>query len=114
MIVEDDLVRAHITLDCGEVAAERDDIADLDGANFRYEHFPALKIARLAVHAQYHKFAFGRTLVSFSVRRSQYIAGIAGCRFVIGDAKKPSVGFYEKCDFRLIDTEKKTKIAQNQ
>lgn len=104
VIAEADLVRAYVTLVCGEVAAERD-IADLDGADFRYEHFPALKIARLAVHAKYRKFALGRTLVDFSVGRSQDIASIAGCRFVVVDAKKPSVGFYEKCGFRLINTD---------
>jgi hypothetical protein len=46
----------------------------------------------------------GRTLIEFSVGRSQDIADIAGCRFVVVDAKTPSVAFYEKCGFRLIDT----------
>jgi len=103
VIVTDSKVCAYATLVCGEIAAERD-IADLDGADFRYEHFPAVKIARLAVHKKYRDFSLGRTLIEFSVGRSQDIADIAGCRFVVVDAKTPSVAFYEKCGFRLIDT----------
>ena len=97
---------AFITLVCGEIAAENEvEIADLDGAEFRYDHYPAIKIARLAVSTRYRKNSLGQSLVDFSLGRTKEVADIAGCRFVVVDAKRPSVGFYEKCGFRELDTD---------
>ena len=106
MISTDVKVVAYVTLVCGEITAERDDLADFVGADFRYEHYPAMKIARLAVTKQYRSadYKFGRKLVDFSLGRSKEVADIAGCRFVVVDAKTPSIGFYEKCGFRSLDT----------
>jgi GNAT superfamily N-acetyltransferase len=104
VLADGHVLRAYVTLVCGEIAAERD-IADLDGAEYRYDHYPAIKIARLAVDKRFRKYDFGRALVTFSVGISQDVSLAAGCRFVVVDAKRPSVGFYERCGFRLIDTE---------
>ncbi|WP_439521822.1 GNAT family N-acetyltransferase [Marivita sp.] len=105
-------VVAYVTLVCGEIASERDDIADLDGAEFHYDHYPAMKIARLAVSKQYRKYGLGRSLVDFSLGRTLEIAEIAGCRFVVVDAKQPSIKFYEKRGFRLLDTPENTERAE--
>ncbi|MCY4460746.1 MAG: GNAT family N-acetyltransferase [Albidovulum sp.] len=104
VLADGDVVRAYVTLVCGEITAEKD-INDLVEVEFRYEHYPAVKIARLAVDSKYRKLRFGQQIVDFAVGRALEIAEIAGCRFVVVDAKKPSVGFYEKYGFRLINTE---------
>ncbi|QHQ34887.1 GNAT family N-acetyltransferase [Algicella marina] len=98
-----DVVIAYVTLVCGEIVHELDE-NELDGAQFTHKQYPALKLARLAIDRRYRGCGLGRNLVDFSVGRARHIAKAAGCRFVVVDAKKPSVEFYEKCGFRLIDT----------
>ena len=95
VLAESNVVRACVTLVCGEVTAEKD-IADQVEAEFRYQHYPAVKIARLAVDSRYRGLGFGRKLVEFAVGCTLGISKIAGCRFVVVDAKRPSVVFYEK------------------
>lgn len=92
ILVESNVVRAYVTLVCGEITAEKD-TNELVEAEFRYEHYPAVKIARLAVDSRYRKLGFGQQLADFAVGRALEIAGISGCRFVAVDAKKPTVGF---------------------
>ena len=104
VMVDGNLVRAYVTLVCGEITAEKN-ITDLDGAEFKNEHFPAMKIARLAVDSKYRKSGYGQKLVDFAVGRAIEISGIAGCRFVVVDAKKPSVDFYKQYGSRFIDTQ---------
>ena len=96
---------AYVTLVCGQIeAAENARALNLEGADYRYSHYPAVKIARLAVTTPYRRFGLGRRLVAFSLARAQDISGLAGCRFVVVDAKAPAVAFYENCGFRLLDT----------
>ena len=103
VVAEGKVVLAYATLICGEITAEIE-TADPDGAEFRYEHYPAVKIARLAVDRRYRKHGLGTKLVEFSVGRALEISGIAGCRYVVVDARRQSVNFYERQGFRLIDT----------
>ncbi|SHI92011.1 hypothetical protein SAMN04488012_103317 [Palleronia salina] len=67
VFVRDAKVRAYVTLVCGEIQAEKPDMADLEGAQYRYQHYPAMKIARLAVHKEFRKFGLGRELVDLSL-----------------------------------------------
>lgn len=102
-------VAAFITLACSEVASKVPLLpADAD-ADFRYEHYPAVKIARLLVDARYrgeHSRGLGPTLVDFAlgIARSE-ICPAVGCRFVVVDSKQSSVGFYAKQGFTLVDTD---------
>lgn len=94
----------YITLVCGEV--ETSGIAQVgDELGYRYPHFPALKIARLLIDARLRGQDWGRQLVQFAVGTAKgVICPVAGCRFVVVDAKKASVGFYERCGFTMLDT----------
>lgn len=101
-------VAAFITLVCSEVASK---VALLNGDEppFPYEHYPAVKIARLMVDERYrgeNTRGFGRTLVDFTlgIARTEICPAI-GCRFVVVDSKKDSVKFYEKCGFTVVDTD---------
>ena len=112
VIAEGRKVVAYITLVCGEIASEKEtDLANLDGAEYRYDHYPAVKIARLAVSTKYktdvdgEKLRLGSQLVDFSLGRANEVSSIAGCRFVVVDSKRPAIGFYQKRGFRMIDTD---------
>lgn len=103
VLAERERVVAYVTMVCGEIASERE-MADLEGADYKYDHYPAVKIARLAVTKKLQDKKLGRLLVEFCLGRSLEISAIAGCRFVVVDAKRASVPFYEKVGFRLLDT----------
>lgn len=97
-------VAAFVTLVCSDVASKND---LLEGEGYPYEHYPAVKIARLLVDARYRDGrGFGRMLVDFSLGIArQEICPAIGCRFVVVDAKQESVKFYEKQGFTAINTE---------
>ncbi len=100
-------VAAYVTLVCSEVRSGEPLLQNED-PEFPYDHYPAVKIARLLVDKRYRdagRRGFGRTLVEFSlgVARSE-ICPAVGCRFVVVDAKQQSIAFYEKCGFTSIDT----------
>lgn len=104
----DKRVIGYISLMCAEVALEKTyPITDKVGAD-RYDYQPAVRIARFAVcdghrgkgliGPQLLEMAIGVVLVS--------IVPVAGCRFMILDAKPGSISFYKRNGFRLLDTEK--------
>lgn len=102
-------VAAFITLVCSEVASK---VALLNGENepqYPYEHYPAVKIARLLVDERYrgqNSRGFGKTLVEFTLGTARTeICPAIGCRFVVVDSKRTSVKFYERCGFTVVDTE---------
>ena len=99
-------VLAYISIMCAEIAFEQTySIADKIGAD-RYEYQPAVRIARLAVDSGSQKQGLGERLVKFVI--GIVLAAIQpaiGCRFLVLDAKRPSIAFYEKLGFRLLDTE---------
>jgi GNAT superfamily N-acetyltransferase len=98
-------VIAYMTLMCAEIAlANAYQIGDKAGAE-NYEYQPALRIARLAVAKEAQGNGFGRTLVDLAISIAlDRVQPIAGCRFLILDAKRKSVQFYEKLGFRILDT----------
>ncbi|WP_339933046.1 GNAT family N-acetyltransferase [uncultured Brevundimonas sp.] len=99
-------VAAYVTLTCSEVVSENR-LLEAEVA-FPYKNYPAVKIARLLVGSDYRGtgYRLGTALVDFTVgiARSE-ICPAVGCRFVVVDAKKASVSFYEACGFTLIDTD---------
>lgn len=107
-------VAAYITLVCSEVASKM--TLGEQEPEFPYPHYPAVKIARLLVDSRYrdeNSRGFGTTLVEFAIgiARSEICPAI-GCRFVVVDAKKKSVKFYEKRGFTMLDTETNRASAE--
>jgi len=101
----DDKIAAYISLVCGEIAAAQDNAVELDGAQYRYDHYPAVKIARLAVRTNLRGGGVGVELVNFGFGLALDVSNSVGCRFVVVDAKQPSIDFYTKRGFRMLDTE---------
>ncbi|WP_294257253.1 GNAT family N-acetyltransferase [uncultured Sphingomonas sp.] len=100
-------LRAYMTLVCGEVAIGEEDPVPIDneGVDFNYKHFPAVKIARLAVDRRLQGLGVGQKLVNVALGVAKgTICPVVGCRFMMVDSKRQSVGFYEKCGFTVLDT----------
>src|SRR3989344_3157337 len=72
-------------------------------------YFTLLKIARLAVDNRFLRKGIGTLMIEYIVRRAKSISiKIAGCRFVTVDAKKNSIPFYLKNEFKIFKEEKDT------
>lgn len=101
---ESNKVCAYVTILCGEVIAEGNQIIE-SAIGYRYSTYPAVKIARLAVDLSCRDKKVGRQLVELTLGlASEYICPHVGCRFVMVDSKRESIKFYEKCGFTILDT----------
>lgn len=67
---------------------------------YKYRYYPAIKIARLAVHDDYRHCGIGTNMLIEIFSIVGDITENVGCRILTVDAKPTSVGFYEKSDFR--------------
>lgn len=99
-------VIAYLTLTCSELDLRNGyEVKDCAYAN-KYDHLPAVKIARLAVDNRYRGRGLGSELVNLALDIAlNDIYPTVGCRFLITDAKKSAVDFYQKERFTLLDTE---------
>lgn len=71
----------------------------------RYEVFPAVKIARLAVDKNLQGKGYGMVLLGYcSTLVKQLIMPHIGCRFLVVDSKVTAVPFYKKAGFTLLET----------
>lgn len=66
-----------------------------------YTYFPALMIGRLAVDRRYQWLGLGTKLRRFAIAKAIELREVAGCQFVIVNAKEASIPFYLKNGFRL-------------
>lgn len=101
-------VQAFLTLVCGEVVTDTGDNGLIveDGLHYPYRQYPAVKIARLAVDKRIQKQKVGSQLVDLAIGIAKdVICPAVGCRFIVLDAKKQSVAFYERCGFTALDTD---------
>lgn len=98
-------VWGYITLLCSEIKIE-DCQRPEDCVGMRYDSYPAVKIARLAVDNELKGNGLGTNLVDFSVSLVQkIIMPKVGCRFLVVDSKKEAVKFYLQAGFTLLNTE---------
>lgn len=106
-------VIGYISLTCSEIDLNDSySLEDCEHAN-RYPSMPALKIARLARHAEYRGHRIGEALVDFAIAlAADYIGPAVGCRFLVTDSKARSVWFYENAGFTLLDTEENQARAE--
>ncbi|WP_316228623.1 GNAT family N-acetyltransferase [Bradyrhizobium sp. SZCCHNR1045] len=99
-------VVAYTTLVSGEIVLEGDkSLLDEPDVHYNYKSYPALKIARLAVHEKYRGYGLGQLLVQLALGTAkEIICPAIGCRFVAVDSKRQAVDFYLKQGFALLDT----------
>ena len=100
-------VVGYVTLVCGEIVTRESDheLLQETDVQFPYPHYPAVKIARLAVDRRVAGIGLGTALVNLALGQAKrVICPTVGCRFVVVDSKRESVAFYEKCGFTILDT----------
>lgn len=101
----DDKIVGYITLTCGEVISNSDCDQLVADVEYPYHHYPAVKIARLAVDRRLQGKGLGQGLVNLAVGQAKnIICPAVGCRFITVDSKRQSVEFYRRSGFTLLDT----------
>ena len=94
-----------MTLVCGEIEAQDGGGLAPDGNPYRYDSYPAIKVARLLVDARERKKGLGKALIEFALGTAKdVVCPSVGCRFIVVDAKAASVAFYVKQGFTLLET----------
>lgn len=92
-------VFAYVTTLCTHVSVQQFDRPD-QVEDFRYKDYPAIKLARLAVHSGLQGSGAGGQLVDFVIGLAvSHVMPHTGCRFLVVDAKRQSVGFYARKGF---------------
>ncbi|MFO9453188.1 GNAT family N-acetyltransferase [Legionella pneumophila serogroup 1] len=96
----------YITLMNSEIILNEDQRPKESSATTRYEAYPAVKIARLAIDKRLQGKGYGGELMDWCINHIRLgIMPNVGCRFIVVDSKKNSVQFYEKYGFTLLDIE---------
>ena len=71
------------------------------------KHYPAIKIGRLAISNQIQKSGFGKkiieNIISLAIKQNERCA----CKFILVDAYKNALGFYEKMRFEYFSDKDK-------
>jgi GNAT superfamily N-acetyltransferase len=98
-------VIGFITLICSALDIEDYEFEGCERA-VRYSPYPSIKIARLAVDANARRKGIGSLLLDYAILvAKQDIMPKVGCRFLITDAKKAAIQFYESHDMQLVNTQ---------
>jgi len=100
-------VWGYMTLMCSEIKLGNSHCVDDCEAATRYNDFPAVKIARLAVDQHIRKRGYGEAMVQFAISiAKQDVMPRIGCRVLIAEAKPGAMSFYKKVGFPQLDTAK--------
>jgi len=92
---------AFVTLTTDTIGYNLIDSCDgIDG--YAYQKYPAIKIARLAVDDRYKRRGIGQNLLLWAVGKAYEISKQIGCRYITVDAKRESIDFYLKYEFKII------------
>ena len=99
-------VWGYITLMNSEIDLAQSSRPNESPALGRYESFPAVKIARLAVDKSLQRNGWGRMMLDWSINLVRLaIMPHVGCRFIVVDSKKESIFFYQQSGFMLLNKE---------
>lgn len=77
---------------------------------YRYETYPAMKIARLATHREWEGKNIGKFMLIFSIAYAMRMNQVSACRFITLDAVNDKVSYYSKHGFVAVESlaDKKT------
>lgn len=99
-------VWGYITLVACEVQTTHQNCPEADTGWPEKFHMPAIKLARLAVDTEIRGKHLGRMLLDFAIGLiMEHVACRVGCRLLVTDAKRQSIGFYQRHGFTMLDTE---------
>ncbi len=78
--------------------------AVIDGLeHYEYRKYPGVKVARLAVDSRFERRGIGTYLLLAAIGKTLSVCESIGCRYILVDSKKNSIGFYEKYGFKLVE-----------
>jgi GNAT superfamily N-acetyltransferase len=77
----------------------------------RYKTMPSVKIGRFAVHKDFKGYGYGSSIMDF-IKIWFVSLNKTGCRFIIVDALKEAVPFYEKNGFLPLGGDKENDSTQ--
>ncbi len=78
--------------------------AVIDGLErYEYRKYPGVKIARLAVDSRFERKGIGTYLLAAAIGKTLSVCESIGCRYLLVDSKKNSIGFYQKNGFKLVE-----------
>jgi GNAT superfamily N-acetyltransferase len=81
--------------------------AVIDGLeHYEYRKYPGVKIARLAVDSRFERKGIGTYLLLAAIGKTLSVCESIGCRYILVDSKKGSIGFYQKNEFKLVEKSK--------
>jgi GNAT superfamily N-acetyltransferase len=71
--------------------------------HYEYRKYPGVKIARLAVDSRFERKGIGTYLLLAAIGKTLSVCENIGCRYILVDSKKESIGFYQQNEFKLVD-----------
>jgi len=80
-------------------------------AEYPYQKYPAIKLARLAVDKRYQGKGIGDRLMKEFFMHAWKFAMQGGGRFITVDAKNTAVSFYKLYDFRAVSSHENEEIV---
>jgi predicted N-acetyltransferase YhbS len=94
-----------VTLSMADLKKEK--LKGNDRLQIGKENYPALQISQLAVCKNHENNKIGTFLCDFSLAIAYQLSEKVGCRFLVLNAKKDVIGFYEKYGFKLLPNQEK-------
>ena len=91
---------AFATLQMAEI--KRDSLSRTDRLRIGKDRYPAIQIGQLAVHVDYEDNDVGTYVLDWSIGKAMKISEEIGCRFIVLNAERDALGFYEKYGFRML------------
>jgi len=91
---------AFVTLQMAEI--KRDSLSRKDRLQIGKDRYPAVQIGQLAVHVDYEDNDIGTHILDWSIGKAMKISEQIGCRFVVLNAEREAMAFYEKYGFRML------------
>nr|WP_319539386.1 GNAT family N-acetyltransferase [uncultured Methanospirillum sp.] len=70
---------------------------------FRYDTYPAMKIARLATHRDWEGRGIGRYMLMLSISYAIRLNNVSACRFITLDAVNEKVSYYQRHGFVSVE-----------
>ena len=84
----------------------------IDGLeHYEYRKYPGVKIARLAVDSRFERRGIGTYLLLAAIGKTLSVSENIGCRYILVDSKKNSIGFYQKNEFKLVEKYKNREFV---
>lgn len=100
------IIVGYISLVCSEITLDVKQRPKESKNTKRYDTFPAVKLARLAVDKNHQRKGLGLFLIEAGMAIvQQNIMPWVGCRYFIVDSKPNAISFYEKLGFCFLDHE---------